>query len=113
MRIESYSFGRIVIAGETFQSDVLIFPDRVKANWWRKQGHSLGMEDLEDLLAAHPKEIIVGTGAMGVMRVSDDLIQRLSQQGITLVPLKTGEACDRINQCPPDGDWVAGLHLTC
>ena len=34
--IESYDFGRIVIDGRKFASDVIIFLDRVDGNWWRK-----------------------------------------------------------------------------
>jgi len=31
--IESYDFGRIVINGKKFGSDLIIFPDRVNGNW--------------------------------------------------------------------------------
>ena len=31
--INSYDFGRIVIDGNAFTTDVIIFPDRVDAEW--------------------------------------------------------------------------------
>ena len=45
MKIDSYSFGRIVINGKTYTSDVIIFPDKVDASWWRKEGHLLQLAD--------------------------------------------------------------------
>ena len=35
-QIESYSFGEVVIDGKRYRSDVIVFPDRVKPNWWRE-----------------------------------------------------------------------------
>jgi len=35
--IDSYDFGRIVINARKFGSDVVIFPDRINGNWWRKE----------------------------------------------------------------------------
>ena len=34
--IESYDFGIIVFNGKRYIDDVLIFPDRLKGNWWWK-----------------------------------------------------------------------------
>jgi len=39
--IESYDFGRIVVNGRKFGSDLIIFPDRVNGGWWRKEGRTL------------------------------------------------------------------------
>ena len=47
-QIESYDFGRIVIDGEIYIADVIVTPDGVKADWWRKMGHSLCQEDWEE-----------------------------------------------------------------
>lgn len=35
--INSYDFGRIVVDGKAYTSDVIIFPDRVNSYWWRKE----------------------------------------------------------------------------
>ena len=42
--IESYRFGKIVINGKSYSSDVIIIGDHVKANWWRREGHRLHIE---------------------------------------------------------------------
>ena len=46
--IDSYHFGQIMINGEKYSSDVIIFPDRVQGEWWRKKGHELGLEDISE-----------------------------------------------------------------
>ncbi len=58
MRIESYHFGLIRIDGGTppgenpteYRQDLIVFPDKIKSNWWRKQGHSLAVEDVRDVI---------------------------------------------------------------
>ena len=45
-KIESYRFGQIVIDGESYSNDVIIFPDHVKQNWRRNSGHNLVTDDL-------------------------------------------------------------------
>jgi hypothetical protein len=45
-RLEDYSFGRIVVDGEEQTRDLIVLPHRVLTNWWRREGHSLAVEDL-------------------------------------------------------------------
>ncbi|HDL64334.1 MAG TPA: hypothetical protein ENH12_02985 [Proteobacteria bacterium] len=67
--IENYHFGRIVIDGKTYTSDVIIFPDRIREEWWREDGHSLSLKDIEEVLTLRPDILIVGTGNASLMRV--------------------------------------------
>ena len=46
MQIDRYEFGLIVIEGQTFKNDVLIWPGRVKSDWWRKEAHLLQLDDV-------------------------------------------------------------------
>ena len=69
MKIENYSFGKITINGEIYTSDVIIYPERVDPAWWRKEGHTLHIEDLQDVLNANPAVVVVGTGFFGIMKV--------------------------------------------
>ena len=38
--IDAYDFGRIVIDENAFTTDVIIFPDRVMDEWWRRRACS-------------------------------------------------------------------------
>jgi hypothetical protein len=113
MRVESYSFGRIVVGGETYTKDVIIYPDRVLSPWWRNEGHLLQPADLEDVVRFGPAVLIVGTGASGVMRVRAETVRFLEEKGITVYVERTDEAVERFNRAAGDKAVVAALHLTC
>jgi uncharacterized protein len=59
-RIRDYRFGHVVIDGEAHARDVIVLPSRVVANWWRKEGHSLVLDDLDDVIDELPGTLIVG-----------------------------------------------------
>ena len=111
--IEEYQFGRIVIDGCEYRRDVIILPESIKADWWRLEGHLLQVADLQDVLAAAPDVLIVGTGNSGVMQVADEVRQRLAAEGIELHALRTPLACEEYNRRLGRGDVAAALHLTC
>ena len=113
-KIESYEFGRIVIDGREYRADVLVLPERVVADWWRLEGHSLAPEDLRDVVAAKPKILVVGTGAYGVMSVPGDTVTHLEGRGIKIEAYDTATAVRRYNDLVAAGEAVAAaLHLTC
>jgi hypothetical protein len=113
-RIESYRFGNITIDGTTYTRDVIIRPEGVLADWWRKEGHSLHPDDLEGALDPRPDVLVIGCGASGALKVPDETRRWITQQGIELVELPTGAAWWRYNELAMSGSRVvAGLHLTC
>jgi len=113
-RVEAYSFGEIVIDGRRYTSDVIIRPDGVLADWWRKEGHKLHMEDLDKALEVEPEVLVVGTGYMGLMKVPDDLLAELRARGIEVVVETTREAWRTYNKLAGEGRRVVGaFHLTC
>jgi len=90
--IESYDFGRIVINGRTYTTDVIVLPDRVFSSWWRRAGHKLVPADLDEVVAARPDVLVVGTGYSGLMRVLPETETYLAEQNITSPPLCTSLA---------------------
>ena len=114
MHIDSYQFGKIIINGETYTNDVIIFTDSVQSNWWREQGHSLSVDDLTGVLEAAPSILIVGCGASAMMRVPEKTIRFLQQQNIPVEALDTPNAVKRFNDLSKKGEnIIAVLHLTC
>lgn len=61
--VRDYRFGHVVVDGREETRDVILLPNRIVSNWWRGDGHSLVLEDLEDVLDELPERLIVGTGA--------------------------------------------------
>lgn len=113
MRIESYSFGRIKIGGREYTNDVIVFPDSVRDEWWRKEGHSLSLEDISEVMEADPDVIVVGTGAYGRMDVPQDTRKKVESQGIELIDKETEDACDIYNELKDKKKVVGAFHLTC
>jgi hypothetical protein len=111
--ITSYRFGRIEIDGQVYTKDVIILPDRVIGDWWRREGHALRPTDLESVLDAAPLTLIVGQGAFGRMQVTDETRKLLVERGIELLALPTKEACKRYGELKERRDVAAALHLTC
>jgi hypothetical protein len=114
MKIDLYAFGKIVIDGKTYTSDVIIYPEKVDASWWRKEGHRLQPADLETVIREKPDVLIIGTGNVGAMDVPQKTLSFLRSQGIDVRVAPTEKAVD-IFKSTSGGNKkvVAALHLTC
>jgi hypothetical protein len=111
-RLDDYSFGRIVVDGEEHTRDLIVLPDRVVANWWRRDGHSLVMEDLEEVAEELPERLIVGCGAHGQLRPDPAVVEALEQRGVDVEALHTADAVRRYGESD-ERRTAAALHLTC
>jgi hypothetical protein len=111
-RIEGYRFGHVVVDGREEMSDVIVLPDRVIRNWRRRDGHSLVIEDLDDVLKELPDRLVIGTGADGRLRPDPVTLELLRERGIDVEALPTDEAVRRYGELNPAGT-AAALHLTC
>ena len=113
--ITSYTFGRMEVDGREYGKDLIILPDgTIHFPWWRKSGHRLSLEDLGPVLDAHPKILVVGQGAYGLMKPDTDLAEALSDRGITVKVLKTKKAVAEFNALLTKGEKTAAcFHLTC
>jgi hypothetical protein len=112
MRIEGYRFGRVLVDGEEHTKDVIVLPGRVVGGWWRREGHSLVLEDLEDVLDELPERLIVGTGAYARMRPDPRTLERLRERDVEVESLPTPDAIERFGELDPSRT-AAALHLTC
>lgn len=112
--IQAYSFGRMVVQGRAYSEDLKILQGQVKPYWRRRSGHRMDVEDLQDVIEARPRVLVLGTGSSGMVRVSEDLLQVLRSAGIEVVVEPTAEAVRTFNALLRDGEEVAGaFHLTC
>jgi len=114
MHIDSYQFGKIVIDGLSYNSDIKIIHGVVHPNWQRKQGHLLLSNDIEDILQAKPSVFIVGCGVYRMMDVAKYTQQVLQEHNINFEIADTKKAVQRLNELSKEGaDYAAALHLTC
>jgi hypothetical protein len=113
MQIDSYDFGQIVIDGVAYRQDLLIWPGKIKTDWWRQESHLLQVHDVAEALAAGPEILVVGQGQPGRLEVDRTLAAYLRDKGIELVAAPTKEACRIINSLAGKRRVAAALHLTC
>jgi hypothetical protein len=111
-RIAGYRFGRVTVDGREITRDVIVLPDRVVENWWRREGHQLAWVDLEDVVDELPSRLVVGTGADERMRPDPDALDRLKDRGVEVECLPTDRAVARFAELDP-AKTAAALHLTC
>lgn len=114
-RIQDYGFGRIVVDGKKYTSDVIIYPDRVDDSWWRREGHRLVPDDLPFLREHPPAVLVVGQGRFGLMKIAPEFLQFVQELGIELRAGRSAEAVDMYNQLWEEGhrDIIGAFHLTC
>jgi hypothetical protein len=111
-RLDGYGFGRISVDGSEQTHDLIVLPDRVVTNWWRRDGHSLVLEDLDEVLDGLPERLIIGVGAYGRLRADRTAIAELQRRGVTVECLPTDAAVRRYGELD-ERRTAAALHLTC
>jgi hypothetical protein len=110
--IDGYGFGRVRVDGREETRDVIVLPERVVRGWWRKEGHGLVLDDLDEVLDELPHHLVVGTGAYGQMRPDTGTLETLRARGIDVEVLPTADAVRRYGELDPR-KTAAALHLTC
>lgn len=113
MKIESYSFGKMVIEGKTYTQDLIIYPESIQEAWWRKSGHSVCIDDIENILKEKPETLVVGKGSPGMMDVLTTTKKALEKAGITLIEEPTEKAVKIYNELSKTRRICGAFHLTC
>ena len=103
----------MVISGHLYTSDLIILYNRINSSWWRKTGHLLCLEDLQEIHDQDFDVLIVGTGYMGLMKVDEEVIQHARSVGYELIIEKTEKAVDKFNTISTQKKTIAAFHLTC
>lgn len=112
--IETCSFGLIVIDGQKYTSDLIIYPDGYVEDYWRRQsGHILSSDDIDKLIKSEPEVIVSGTGVSGLMKPEKALIKLLAHKGIEFVADSNQKAIKIYNELLSKKRVGACFHLTC
>lgn len=111
--IDSYRFGEIIIDGQAFREDLIIFPERILSNWWRKSGHNLSTKDIMEVFDAHPDTLLIGQGTYSRMKVPDQTEQALEKAGIEVIAQSSHAACKLYNELRLEKRVALAIHLTC
>ena len=111
-RIEGYTFGCVRVDGQEETRDVIVLPQRVLRNWWRREGHALVIDDLDEVIGELPRRLVVGTGAYGRLAPDPGLVERLRERGVEVEALPTEAAVRRYGELD-EAETAAALHLSC
>jgi len=112
--IDDCTFGRIVVNGKEYTSDLIIYPDgHIEDHWWRKSGHRLSSGDIDKLIQSKPDVIVAGTGVSGLMKPEQTLEKLLHQQGIKFIAEPNKKAMKIFNKLLSKERVSACFHLTC
>ena len=113
MKIESFKFGSITIAGKTYTGDVIVYPDRVDESWSREEEHRPQIREFAEIVNAEPDILIIGTGYAGVLSIPDQIRNYLTSKGIEVRVDKTKQAIELFNSLPGTDKVIAIFHITC
>ena len=102
----------LTVDGQEHTRDLIVLPDRVVPAWWRREGHSLAMEDLDEVLDEPPARLVLGVGAQSPLRPDPAVIAELERRGVTVECLTTDAAVRRYGELD-ERRTAAALHLTC
>jgi hypothetical protein len=114
-RLTDYEFGRIKVDGTEHTRDVIVLPGRVVGDWWRRDGHSLVIDDLEEVAGELPQRLVVGCGHDGRLRPDPSIAEELARLGVEMEALPTRDAVRRYTELETENPAAvaAALHLTC
>jgi hypothetical protein len=111
-RIEDIEFARLVSDGKVYRAPCLVYRNSVDGRWWRKDGGRFLPEDFTAVIDAKPECIVLGTGIMNKVEVTDETIAHLQSCGASVEVLDSKEAAARYNQLFAAGkDVVGAFHL--
>ena len=110
--LSDYSFGSVTVDGERHTRDLIVLPGRVVPGWWRREGHSLAIEDLDEVIDELPERLILGCGAYGRLEPPAGVLEQLRARDVEVEAMPTAEAVRRYGELDPERT-AAALHLTC
>jgi hypothetical protein len=111
--IQDFSWGQIVVDGKTYDRDLILLPEEIIPEWWRREGHVLRISDLDAVFACRPDVLVVGCGVYRRLRVPKETREALAKASIELVALPTKKACAAYEELSQEKRVAAALHLTC
>ena len=117
-KVDSFSFGRIVIDGKKYGRDVLVFPDGTvsqrEGGFWKFGSHAIKREEIEELVKASPEVVVVGIGTRACASLASDAELCAKEAGVEVMGLPSREAVERLNRLVEEGKRASALiHITC
>lgn len=117
MRIQEYSFGSIKIGENVYTKDIWIIDGEIKKRdksiAKKKFGtsHKIPRRELKKVVTPMTRRIIIGTGASGLVSLTNKASKHLEENKIKLEMCKTGDLVDKKIEISSQDSGI--IHLTC
>ncbi len=106
--IDDFKYGCFRVDGKEFLGDLMMIQD--KAHFWQsRSGRELQMKELLDVLDSKPQIIVIGSGAGGLFKVPNNIIQDMYVKGIRVIVEKNTDAIKKYNELLESGKRICGL----
>ena len=117
MKIEEYSFGTIRINGNVYSKDLWLINGKIdkrdKSIAKDKFGtsHKICVKELKKIVTKKTKKVIIGSGASGLVTLTEKALKFLDDRDIKLEIYRTSDPfLKKIEICEDDSGII---HLTC
>lgn len=118
VKVETLSFGKIVIDGTTYDRDLVIDHGKIGK---RKKGQSKVLKGRYGHTPLTAKEnipwdcrrLVIGTGFSEALPVTEELREEAKKRGVELALLPTPDAADELENLEEEGETNFVIHLTC
>lgn len=118
LNIDRTKFGSITIEGEVFRHDVIIrLNGQVKKRKKKLSkaiygtSHTISLDEAKHLYQEGAKQLILGAGQYGMVKLSDEAANYLNHKGCQVTCLPTPEAVQAWNKAK--GPVIGLFHITC
>ncbi len=117
-KVDSFSFGSIVVEGKKYRRDVFLLPDgtvkQTKDGFWMFGSHNIKKGEIKELYQSGAEVAVVGTGTSSKARVAKEAESFAREAKLELVVLPSPDAVQKLNELLDQGKKVAALiHITC
>jgi len=117
-KVDSLSFGSIVIEGKKYRRDVSLLSDgsvkQRKGCFWIFGSHNIKRQEIEELSMAGAEACVIGTGTNSQAKLSKEAKSFAEQAKLELHILPSRQAAPKFNQLLETGKKAAALiHITC
>lgn len=109
--IEVFRYKEIVIDGQCYRTDMVLYPDHVEPFWERREQHLVKIADMHKILQQQPEYLLIGTGQPGLLHVSSETQEYILEQGIQLVVVPTENARRLYNRIYDKCHVIGAFHL--
>ena len=110
-KVTAYGAGFFDVNEQRYESNLVLYPERVLAPWSVPSLLDFSMDDFAELMVEKPEIVLVGTGNRQIFP-NDGIVQQLHAMGIGFEFMDSAAACRTFNVLASEGRSVcAGVLL--